>query len=137
VLGLAGRDLRDTWSDGARAYLGMTVPGFPNMFLMYGPNTNLGCGSIIYMLERQARYIRRAVQHIAATRASYVDVRVEVADRFDEEMQRRLARSVWSTCGSWYRDESGRIATNWPGLVTEYHQRTKVLDPTDYRVTVR
>ncbi len=134
VHGLAGRDLRDVWSAGARAYLGMAVPGFPNMFLMYGPNTNLGCGSIIYMLERQARYIRQAVSHLAAG-LSYVDVRHEVADRFDVEVQRRLARSVWSRCGSWYRDASGRISTNWPGLVSEYHRRTKTVDLADYRVT--
>lgn len=134
VHGLSGRDLRDAWSTGARAYLGMTVPDFPNMFLMYGPNTNLGCGSIIYMLERQARYIRQAVQRLG-TGLSYVDVRQEVADRFDEEVQRRLARSVWSRCGSWYRDASGRIATNWPGLVSEYHRRTKTVDMADYWVT--
>jgi cation diffusion facilitator CzcD-associated flavoprotein CzcO len=134
VHGLAGRDLREAWSAGARAYLGMAVPDFPNMFLMYGPNTNLGCGSIIYMLERQARYIRQAVQHVAAG-LSYVDVRRDVADRFDVEVQRRLSRSVWSRCGSWYRDVSGRISTNWPGLVSEYHRRTKTVDLADYQVT--
>ena len=135
VHGLAGRDLRETWSTGARAYYGMAVPGFPNMFLMYGPNTNLGCGSIIYMLERQARYIRQAVSHLAATGSSYVDVRRDVADRFDTEVQRRLSRSVWSTCSSWYREASGRVSTNWPGLVSEYHRRTRTLDPRDYQVT--
>jgi cation diffusion facilitator CzcD-associated flavoprotein CzcO len=135
VLGLAGRDLRDTWRTGARAYYGITVPGFPNMFLMYGPNTNLGCGSIIYMLERQARYIRQAVQHLARTGSSAVDVRPEVADRFDEEVQRRLGHSVWSLCRSWYREPTGRISTNWPGLVSEYHRRTRTLDLSDYRVT--
>jgi cation diffusion facilitator CzcD-associated flavoprotein CzcO len=135
VLGLAGRDLRDAWSGGARAYYGITVPGFPNMFLMYGPNTNLGCGSIIYMLERQARYIRQAVRYLAATGSSSVDIRPEVADRFDEEVQRRLGHSVWSLCRSWYREPTGRISTNWPGLVSEYHRRTRTLDPSDYRVT--
>jgi cation diffusion facilitator CzcD-associated flavoprotein CzcO len=134
VHGLAGRDLREAWSDGASAYLGMAVPGFPNMFMMYGPNTNLGCGSIIYMLERQARYIRQAVEHLTVTRASYVDVRDEVAGWFDREVQHRLGRSVWSMCSSWYRDRSGRVSTNWPGLVSEYHRRTKVLDAADYRV---
>src|SRR5256885_6360810 len=134
VHGLAGHDLRETWSSGASAYFGMTVPGFPNMFLMYGPNTNLGCGSIIYMLERQARYIRQAVRHLADTGSSYVDVRGEVADRFDDEVQRRLGRSVWSMCSSWYREPTGRISTNWPGLVSEYHRRTRTLDLSDYQV---
>jgi cation diffusion facilitator CzcD-associated flavoprotein CzcO len=134
VHGLGGRDLREHWSDGAKAYLGISVPGFPNMFLMYGPNTNLGCGSIIYMLERQARYIRQAVRHIA-TGSSRLDVRDEVADRFDEEVQRRLTRSVWTTCRSWYRDANGRVTTNWPGLVSEYDRRTRTLDLSDYRVS--
>jgi cation diffusion facilitator CzcD-associated flavoprotein CzcO len=133
VHGLAGHDLRETWGEGARAYLGMTVSGFPNMFLMYGPNTNLGCGSIIYMLERQARYIRQAVEYLDAADLSYVDVRAAVAARFDHEVQRRLARSVWSMCRSWYREAGGRISTNWPGLVSEYHRRTKTLDPADYQ----
>jgi cation diffusion facilitator CzcD-associated flavoprotein CzcO len=135
VHGLAGRDLREAWSAGARAYFGMAVPGFPNMFMMYGPNTNLGCGSIIYMLERQARYIRQAVQQLARSGASYVDVRQEVADRFDAEVQGRLGRSVWSMCTSWYREPSGRVSTNWPGLVSEYHRRTRTLDLSDYQVT--
>ena len=135
VHGLAGRDLRETWSAGARAYFGMAVPGFPNMFMMYGPNTNLGCGSIIYMLERQARYIRQAVEQLARSGGSYVDVRQDVADRFDAEVQQRLSRSVWSMCSSWYRETSGRISTNWPGLVSEYHRRTRTLDLSDYQVT--
>ncbi|HEV2778167.1 MAG TPA: NAD(P)/FAD-dependent oxidoreductase [Actinophytocola sp.] len=134
VHGLAGRELSEAWSSGARAYYGMAVPGFPNMFMMYGPNTNLGCGSIIYMLERQARYIRQAVEQLAAG-ASYLDVRPEVADRFDEEVQRRLERSVWTLCSSWYRDGNGRVSTNWPGLVSEYHRRTRTLDLSDYLVT--
>ncbi len=128
----AGVDLGEVWSGGARAYLGMTVPGFPNMFLMYGPNTNLGLGSILYMLERQARYIRQAVAHIAA-RGSGLDVRADVADRFDAEMRRRLAGTVWTRCRSWYRQGTGPVTTNWPGLVSEYHRRTKTLEVSDFR----
>jgi cation diffusion facilitator CzcD-associated flavoprotein CzcO len=131
----AGVDLGDVWAGGARAYLGMTVPGFPNMFLMYGPNTNLGSGSIVYMLERQARYIRQAVAHIAA-HGSGLDVRPEVADRFDTEMRRRLAGTVWTRCRSWYREGTGPVTTNWPGLVSEYHRRTKTLAVSDFRTVV-
>jgi cation diffusion facilitator CzcD-associated flavoprotein CzcO len=134
IRGRDGRDLADEWAGGARAYLGMTVPGFPNMFLMYGPNTNLGAGSIIYMLERQARYLRQAVD-LLATGASTVDVRRPVADWFDAEVQSRLGGTAWSGCTSWYRTASGRVPTNWPGLVTEYHRRTKTFDPADYQVT--
>ena len=132
ITGLDGRGLAAAWAEGARAYLGITVPGFPNLFLMYGPNTNLGSGSIIYMLERQARYIRQLVDRIS-TRPSYVDVRPEVEQAYDTEIQRRLADSVWTTCANWYRGPGGRVASNWPGLVSEYHRRTKTVDPDDFR----
>ncbi|UUV36190.1 NAD(P)/FAD-dependent oxidoreductase [Amycolatopsis roodepoortensis] len=133
IEGLDGRALSDAWKGGARAYLGMTVPGFPNLFCVYGPNTNLGAGSIIYMIERQARYIRQAVEHLAKPEVSYMDVVPEVEQAYDEEIQRRLGRSVWTSCASWYRQENGRVSTNWPGLVTEYDRRTKKLDLGDYR----
>ncbi|WIX79108.1 NAD(P)/FAD-dependent oxidoreductase [Amycolatopsis carbonis] len=134
VLGLDGRSLDDAWRGGARAYLGMTMPGFPNLFCVYGPNTNLGAGSIIYMIERQARYIRQAVEQLARPGVSYLDVRPEVEERYDREVQQRLGHSVWSACTSWYRQADGRVSTNWPGLVTEYDRRTRVLDPADFRV---
>jgi cation diffusion facilitator CzcD-associated flavoprotein CzcO len=127
-------DLSEAWSRGASAYLRMTVPGFPNMFLVYGPNTNLGSGSIVYMLERQARYIRQAVT-LLTDGLSTLDVRPEVARRFDDEVQRRLAGTVWTSCANWYRTPSHRITTNWPGLVTEYHRRTRILTRSDYVVT--
>jgi cation diffusion facilitator CzcD-associated flavoprotein CzcO len=134
VRGLGGRSLKEAWSGGARAYLGITVPGFPNMFCVYGPNTNLGAGSIIYMIERQARYIRQAVEQLARPGVSSLDVHPEVEARYDEEVQARLGRSVWSACANWYRQADGRVTTNWPGLVTEYDRRTRRLDPADFRV---
>lgn len=126
-----GGELSEVWSGGASAYLGMTVPGFPNMFLMYGPNTNLGSGSIVYMLERQARYLRQAVT-LLASGVSTLDVRPEVARRYDDEVQQRLAHTAWTGCSSWYRAESGRVVNNWPGLVSEYHRRTRTLRPDDF-----
>ncbi|MPY84842.1 MAG: NAD(P)-binding protein [Actinophytocola sp.] len=134
VHGRDGRKLADEWSTGAHAYLGITVPGFPNMFLMYGPNTNLGVGSIIYMLECQARYIGKAVRLLASNGAAAMDVKPEVARRFDERLNRRLDRSVWTLCSSWYRNEHGRITTNWPGTVSAYRLATRTLDPDDYRL---
>lgn len=128
------RGLADAWAGGASAYLGMTVPGFPNMFLMYGPNTNLGSGSIVYMLERQARYLRQAVT-LLASGVSTLDVRPEVARRYDDEVQRRLAHTAWTGCRSWYRDSAGRVVNNWPGLVSEYDRRTRTLSRADYVVT--
>jgi cation diffusion facilitator CzcD-associated flavoprotein CzcO len=129
--------LSEAWRDGARAYLGMTVTGFPNLFLVYGPNTNLGSGSIVYMHESQARYITDAVRHLG-TRPGALDVRGEVLDAYDEEMQRRASAAQWSTgCQSWYVEESGRNSNNWPGLMREYRRRTRHLDLADYAVLER
>ncbi|MEU3269541.1 NAD(P)/FAD-dependent oxidoreductase [Saccharomonospora sp. NPDC006951] len=134
VRGLDGRPLTEAWKEGARAHLGITVPGFPNMFLMYGPNTNLGGGSIIYMLESQARYVRDAVRLLAAHPGQYLDVREDAERRWDEEVQERLARSVWTRCRSWYRNSSGRVVTNWPGRTHEYRHRTASVELTHFRV---
>ncbi|GAA2325623.1 NAD(P)/FAD-dependent oxidoreductase [Dactylosporangium salmoneum] len=130
VRGRDGRDLHDEWRDGAYAHLGIAVPGFPNMFLMYGPNTNTGNTSVVYFHEAQARYIVQAVRAIAA--GGLLEVRPEVAAEFDAEMQRRLSTSVWTGCTSWYRTGSGRIVTNWPGMAAEYRARTARLAPGDY-----
>ena len=135
ISGVGGRKLTDVWSNGARAHLGITVPDFPNMFLMYGPNTNLGVGSIVYMLESQARYIRQAVQALAANPGRYLTVRPEVEEKFDARLQRRLDRSPWNFCHSWYRNAAGRITNNWPGTVTQYRLLTRRLDLEDYQLT--
>jgi cation diffusion facilitator CzcD-associated flavoprotein CzcO len=130
IQGRSGRLLSEHWHDGARAYLGLTVPGFPNMFLVYGPNTNTGNTSVVYFHEAQARYIVQAVRAIAAS--GPLEVRPDVADAFDIEMQTRLADSVWIGCDSWYRTESGRVVTNWPGMAREYRARTRRLNLSDY-----
>jgi len=131
ITGLDGRHLQDVWAQGPRAYLGLAVPGFPNLFLMYGPNTNLGAGSIIYMLERQARYIRQLVSH-----GGRLDVRADVEQRYDDEVQTRLAGTAWAGCASWYRQDNGRISANWPGLVSEYSRRTRRVNFADYETTI-
>ncbi|MBG0562763.1 flavin-containing monooxygenase [Actinoplanes aureus] len=135
VTGRDGVRLTDEWRDGAHAYLGMTVPGFPNLFLIYGPNTNTGNTSVIYFHESQARYIAQAVRRIAAGE-SPLEVREERATAYDQEIQGRLAGSVWTACRSWYRTASGRVVTNWPGKAAEYRRRTARLDPADFRPVV-
>ncbi len=132
IRGVGGKELREVWSGGARAYKGLTVPHFPNMFIMYGPNTNLGAGSIIYMHERQARYLRQAVEHLRGA-GGYLSVKPEVEARFDEEIQGRLEHTVWTKCTSWYREASGRVTTNWPGRMSEYDKRTH-FDVGDYEL---
>ena len=132
VTGSHGADLHEVWADGARAYLGICLPGFPNFGIVYGPNTNLGGSSIINMMESQSGFIRQLVDVAAATGS--VTVRDTAADRFDAEVQQRLADSVWGGCDSWYRDEGGRVTTNWPGTVVEYKARTTHLDLADFEV---
>ncbi|WP_028637625.1 flavin-containing monooxygenase [Nocardioides sp. URHA0032] len=127
VCGVDGLPLKELWADGARAHLGLTMPGFPNLFVVYGPNTNLGGSSIIGMLEAQAGWITQVARRIQDGRAHRVAVRRDVWERYDEDMQDRLGRGIWSGCDSWYRD-GRRITTNWPGLVAEYQRRTATVD---------
>ncbi|MBL1078185.1 NAD(P)/FAD-dependent oxidoreductase [Nocardia sp. 2] len=135
VTGSQGRKLHDEWAGGARAFKGITVTGFPNLFLLYGPNTNLGAGSIVHIIESQTRYIRQAVELLAGRPGHVLDVRAEVEADYDARIQARLDRSVWSFCTSWYRNTAGRITNNWPGTVTGYRLNTRRLNPSDYRLT--
>jgi cation diffusion facilitator CzcD-associated flavoprotein CzcO len=134
ITGLGGRDLNDAWRDGAEAHLGLTVSGFPNMFMIYGPNTNLGAGSLLHMLESQITYVVAAAGKLARSGARYMDVRPEVQDRFNSDLQRRLADTVWAAgCASWYVTESGKVTNNWPGFTFEYRRRTRRPDPAHFR----
>ena len=133
IAGAGGEQLHDAWAGGAHAHLGVTVPGFPNMFVLYGPNTNTSGGSIIVYLEAQAGYVRQALEQMHARGAAAVEVRREVEQASDRELQARFAGTAWTRCDSWYRDERGRIVANWPGYMREYLERTRELDPSEYR----
>jgi cation diffusion facilitator CzcD-associated flavoprotein CzcO len=133
VTGAEGRDLRTAWAGGAHAHLGMTVPGFPSMFVMYGPNTNTSGGSIIVYHEAQASYIRQALQQVQRRDGGAVEVRPDVEAASDREVQARFAGTAWTGCDSWYRDAEGRIVANWPGYMREYVERTRQFDPAEYR----
>jgi cation diffusion facilitator CzcD-associated flavoprotein CzcO len=135
VVGSSGCELSDAWAHGAHAHLGMTVPGFPNMFVMYGPNTNTSGGSIIFYLEAQASYIRQALAQLRARGARALEVREEVERASDRALQARFAGTAWTRCDSWYRDERGRIVANWPGYMREYLQQTQTLDVSEYSFT--
>ncbi|MEU1981190.1 NAD(P)/FAD-dependent oxidoreductase [Nocardia sp. NPDC019395] len=140
ITGLAGGELDTVWHAGPRAYLGLTVPGFPNFFLMYGPNTNVGSGSIVHMLESQMNYIVGAVGEISRVR--YLDVRPEALESFDTATQESLADTVWNTggCHSWYVADTARgplNTNNWPGSMLGYRRRTKRFDIENYRTVPR
>jgi len=133
VKGLAGLDLKQAWRDGAEAYLGITVAGFPNFFMMYGPNTN-ATTSIIFMLECQARYIVSAIRTLRRKRARFMTVRADRQRAFNAELQERLAATVWvrPDCFSYTKDENGKVTTNWPGYSTDYLWRTRAVKPGDF-----
>jgi len=132
VTGASGRELSAAWRHGAEAYLGISVAGFPNFFLLYGPNTNLGHNSIVYMLESQFRYVLGAVRRLTRT-GEALDVRPEVQRRFGEWVQGRLAATVWARgCTSWYRTASGRNTQNWPDFTFAYRLRTRRFDASNY-----
>ncbi len=134
IRGAGGRSLREAWADGPHAHLGMTVPGFPSLFVMYGPNTNTSGGSIVVYLESQAAYIRQALALVRDRGAAAIEVRPDVEAASDRAVQERFRGTAWTRCDSWYRDEAGRIVANWPGYMREYEERTRVLDPADFEL---
>ena len=133
--GRSGRDLHAEWRDGAEAHLGLTVNGFPNLFLLYGPNTNLGHNSIIFMLERQIGYALTWIRRLTGPDATSVEVTPEAQRRSNQRLERRLARTVWaSSCHSWYKTEKGKITNNWSGPTLDYWWRTRRPRPEEYDV---
>ena len=132
VTGTDGRSLRQEWADGAHAHLGITVPGFPSMFVMYGPNTNTSGGSILTYLEAQAAYVRQALQELRRRGAGSMVVRPEIEAASDRALQARFGGTAWTHCDSWYRDDNGRIVANWPGYMREYLKATRTLDPDEF-----
>jgi cation diffusion facilitator CzcD-associated flavoprotein CzcO len=138
VTGLRGRRLHDTWREGAEAYLGIAVCGFPNFFMLYGPNTNLGGNSIIYMLEGQIRYVLAALQALDAERLGWIDVRPEVQRAYNAWVSSASRTTVWqSGCHSWYTTASGRNTNNWPDHTFLYRYRVRRFDLAGYRVMPR
>jgi cation diffusion facilitator CzcD-associated flavoprotein CzcO len=133
VTGAGGRSLKDAWAAGAHAHLGITVPGFPSLYLVYGPNTNTSGGSIITYEEAQVGYIRQAIE-LQRERGGPLSVRADVEATSDRETQGRFAGTAWTACDSWYRDETGRIVTNWPGYMREYIELTRRLDPREFEL---
>ncbi|MCW3013984.1 MAG: FAD-dependent pyridine nucleotide-disulfide oxidoreductase [Solirubrobacterales bacterium] len=132
ITGRDGADLRERWRDGPEAYLGLVTHGFPNLFMSYGPNTGSLTNTIIFLLERQATYIRQAIEHIMAAGGS-LDVRTEVHVRFNRELQDRLQRTVFTAgCPGWYATADGKVTTVWPGSHVAYALATREFDPGVY-----
>lgn len=133
VVGEDGVSLRETWSDGAYAYLGMAVPRFPNFFMLYGPNTNVGSNSVIFMLEAQAHYIVRALRHLRRKGKSYIAVRPSAMAAFLAKVDRWMEGTVWLTrCSNYFRAANGRVVTQWPRSARAFWGMTRRFKPSDY-----
>lgn len=133
-----GRSLAGQWArTGSSAYLGTTVHGFPNFAIMTGPNTGLAANSMLLMIEAQARYIRELAEQIIARPNVVVDVKADVQSRYQQEIDDRLEKSVWtaSGCASWYQDNNGKVTALWPGTTSEFRRRTAKLAPSDYEIS--
>jgi cation diffusion facilitator CzcD-associated flavoprotein CzcO len=135
VVGRGGRSLDATWRDGAVAYKGMTVSGFPNWFFLMGPNTGPGHTSVLLYTEAQIEHVLGAIRLLARDGRSWVDVRQEVQDRYNAGIQGRMKYMVWgSGCHSWYLAKDGSNHALYPGFASEYVLRTRRFDPSDYEI---
>ncbi len=128
IRGRGGIELNDEWRTSLRNYLGITVSGFPNLFLLMGPNTGLGHNSMIFMIEAQARYAANAIRELRDGNLAYIDVRPSMEHAFREELARKMKNTVWMTgCSSWYQTPSGEVFL-WPGATFDYWWRTRTVD---------
>lgn len=134
VTGRGGLSLDEAWKEGAEAYLGIMTSNFPNLFMMYGPNTNNG--SILYMLERQADFIVSQLKLMDREALAWIDVRRPVMDDYNDKLQHDLNQvGVWqASCSNYYRTESGRIVTQWPHTMAEYRKRCEVVDDSRFEM---
>jgi cation diffusion facilitator CzcD-associated flavoprotein CzcO len=138
VHGLEGRELNEVWAGRAEAFLGTTVSGFPNMFVLYGPNTNHGSGSVPFTLECQFNYVLDAIERMRRGGYRWIELRPEAQAEWRAEMAERSRDTVWMAggCHNWYLNARGENTNNWPGAWLEFRRRTRRINPGDYRVAV-
>ena len=137
VVGRGGVEIHDAWQKRMSAYLGVTVTGFPNFFMLLGPNTGLGHNSVVLMIEAQVRYAMKCLKLMNRRKRRVIEVRPETQRRFVEEIYRRMSGTVWHSggCHSWYQDQNtGEITTLWPGSVVSYLRRTRSVSASDYEL---
>ncbi|UOX87466.1 NAD(P)/FAD-dependent oxidoreductase [Amycolatopsis sp. FBCC-B4732] len=140
ITGVDGRDLAKEWAaEGMRTHKGITVSGFPNLFFLLGPNTALGHNSVVFMIESQSKYVVDAIKLADSRDAAALDVRPGVQEKFQQEIQDKLVKGVWTQggCKSWYLDAKGVNRTIWPGFTWRYWLETRKVDPADYELSGR
>lgn len=132
ITGLNGTTIRETWKKSTETYLGITTAGFPNLFMMYGPNTNLGHSSVILMFESQAHYIAKCLKLLSKKNYKYMNVKNQFQNDFTNKVNERLKKTAWAQIkDSWYKD-GDKIVNNWPGKAKEYKKLTKFVDEVAY-----
>ncbi len=135
IHGRNGQSLADAWREGPHAYYGAAVTGFPNMFLLIGPNTGLGHNSMVFMIESQLRYILDCLHIMEKQHLQAVEIQPERERAYNKEMQRRMRGTVWTSgCASWYLDARGQNTTLWPSFTFEFWYRTRRFDARHYRL---
>jgi cation diffusion facilitator CzcD-associated flavoprotein CzcO len=135
VFGLDGLELNNSWKESSPTHLGITAAGFPNLFILTGPNTSLGHNSIIFMIESQMHYVMAALRFMQRRKLRSVELRRAAQDKFYEKIQNRLSKTVWSSgCRSWYLRPNGRNDIIWPATTVEYWLRTRVFRPSNFEL---
>ena len=134
VRGPGGVDLDEHWRDGAEAYLGTAIAGFPNFFMIVGPNTGLGHSSMVFMIESQVSHVMSCIDTLKKRSARSLVVLDDVQRRYNDRLQADLKESVWSSgCSSWYQTRSGKITTLWPGFTFTFRRLARRMRAAEYR----
>ena len=131
--------LAEVWRGSPQAYLGANIAGFPNLFMLVGPNTGLGHTSIVFMIESQLNHLLECVRYMERERIDVIDVRERTQELYNQRLQRELRGTVWNSggCASWYLDATGRNTTIWPGFTWPFRKRTRHFLPEDYHLRTR
>ena len=135
VEGEDGALLSEVWGDAPEAYLGIAVAGFPNLFILYGPNTNLGHNSIIFMIECQVNYVLRCIKRLLQQKLHSLSVKPDAMARFNHRLHNQLNKTAWvGSCNSWYKSADGRVINNWSSHTISYWWRTRRPDWNDFKI---
>jgi cation diffusion facilitator CzcD-associated flavoprotein CzcO len=136
VYGVGGRSLADVWDGSMKAFKGTSIPGFPNFWMLAGPNTGLGHSSMVYMIETHIAHVMGALEAMDAAGAGIAQVRPEAMDRFIADVDARMGKTVWASgCKSWYQDATGRISVLWPDWTWKFRRDVKRFDPAEYELS--
>jgi cation diffusion facilitator CzcD-associated flavoprotein CzcO len=137
IVGRGGQKIQDAWANGIEAHHGITIAGFPNFFMLLGPNTGLGHNSVVFMIETQVQHVLSCLRLLSEQKAEAIEVKAGAQRKFNDRIQRRLRKAVWTEggCDSWYLDENGTNRTLWPGFTFEYWARTRKARKRDYSLS--